>query len=138
MSIGTGVRKGVNSDINVTPLCDVMLVLLIIFMVVTPLLQKGIDVKLPEAEFPVDHPDNEDSVVIAMKLDRTIYLQMKVIPESEVIQKVRAIYDARADKAIFLKADEGLEYREVLKLMDLCREGGVEEIGMITDLKTRS
>jgi biopolymer transport protein ExbD len=135
MAVG-GKKGGVTSDINVTPLCDVMLVLLIIFMVITPMLQKGVDVKLPEAEFPTDHPDNEDSVTVAMRLDRTIYLNMVPVPEVELVAKVRELYENRADKTIFLKADEGLEYGDVLKLMELCRNGGVEEVGMITEVKT--
>jgi biopolymer transport protein ExbD len=131
-------KGGVNSDINVTPLCDVMLVLLIIFMVITPLLQKGVDVRLPQAEYPTDHPDNEDSVTVAMKLDGTIFLNMVPVPQAELVTKVREKYTNRADKTLFLKADEGLDYGEVLRIMDMCREGGVDEIGLITDKKVSS
>ena len=138
MAISTGVKSGVRADINVTTLCDVMLVLLIIFMVVTPLLQKGIDVRLPEAEYPSDHPDNEDSMTVAMKLDGTIYLNMVLIPQADLVTKLREKYATRTDKTMFLKADEGLDYGEVLKLMDLCRDGGVEEIGLITEKKVSS
>ena len=80
--------KGINSEINVTPLADVMLVLLIIFMVITPLLQKGVDVKLPEAEFPSDHPDNESAVTVAVRKDNTVYLNMMPIAESELTTKL--------------------------------------------------
>ncbi len=133
-----GAKGGVTSDINVTPLCDVMLVLLIIFMVVTPLLQKGVDVRLPEAQYPTDHPDNEDTVNLAVKLDRTIYLDMIPVAESELVTKLQEKFEGRADKTLFLKADEGLDYGEVLRVMDLCRQGGVDEIGLITEKKVAS
>jgi biopolymer transport protein ExbD len=132
----SGMGKGkLNSNINVTPLVDVMLVLLIIFMVVTPLLQKGVDVKLPVAEFPTDHPDNESVVTLAVKRDRTMYLDMIPVPKAELLLKVREKFDARAEKTLFLKADESLEYGVVLEVMDLVRDGGVEEIGLITEVK---
>ena len=130
---GGGGRGEVNSNINVTPLCDVMLVLLIIFMVVTPMLQKGVDVQLPPAAYGADHPDNEETVTLAVRVDRTLYLDMIPVPESELVIKLRDMYDIRADKTIFLKADQNLEYGDVLHVMNLCREGGVEEVALITE-----
>jgi biopolymer transport protein ExbD len=124
---------GVTSNINVTPLCDVMLVLLIIFMVVTPMLQKGVDVKLPTAAYAVDHPDSEETVTLAVRIDRTLYLDMLPIPESEIVLRIRDKFDVRTDKTIYLKADENLDYGDILRVMDLCREGGVEEIALITE-----
>jgi biopolymer transport protein ExbD len=134
MALGSG-KGTLNSNINVTPLVDVMLVLLIIFMVVTPLLQKGVDVKLPVAEYPTDHPDNESVVTLAVKRDRTVYLDMIPVPEAELMLKIREKFDTRAEKVLFLKADTELEYGDVLRVMDICRDGGVEEIGLITELK---
>jgi biopolymer transport protein ExbD len=131
-------KTGVNSDINVTPLADVMLVLLIIFMVITPLLQKGVDVKLPEAEYPTDHPDNEDVVTVAVRLDNTVYLNMMPVAESELATKLSEEFEGKSERVLFLKADEGLEYGDVLRVMDICRDGGADEIGLITDVKTRS
>ena len=130
---GGGNKDGVNANINVTPLCDIMLVLLIIFMVVTPMLQKGVDVKLPQAAFAIDHPDNEDTVTLAVRIDRTLYLDMLPVPEAELVANLREKFDVRTDKTIFLKADENLDYGDVLQVMDLCREGGVEEIALITE-----
>lgn len=131
-------KEGVNSEINVTPLADVMLVLLIIFMVITPLLQKGVDVKLPQAEYPTDHPDNEDVVTVAIRLDNTVYLNMLPVAESELATKLTEEFEGKSERVLFLKADEGLEYGDVLRVMDLCRAGGADEIGLITDVKTRS
>jgi len=134
MGMGGGRKKGdVNADINVTPLCDIMLVLLIIFMVVTPMLQKGVDVKLPPAAYAADHPDNEDTVTLAVRVDGQIFLDMMPVPRSDVVASIREKFDVRTDKTIFLKADENLDYGDVLQVMDLCREGGVEEIALMTE-----
>ena len=130
---GGGGRGQVTSNINVTPLCDVMLVLLIIFMVVTPMLQKGVDVQLPLAAYAGDHPDNEDTVTLAVRIDRTLYLDMIPVPESELLIRLRDKYDIRVDKTISLKADQNLDYGDVMRVMDICREGGVEEIALITE-----
>jgi biopolymer transport protein ExbD len=130
--------KEVKADINVTPLADVMLVLLIIFMVITPLLQKGVDVKLPEAEFPSDHPDNESAVTVAVRKDNTVYLNMVPVAESELATKLTEAFEGKSEKVLFLKADEALEYGDVLRVMDLCRAGGADDIGLITEIKTRS
>ncbi|MEE9179988.1 MAG: biopolymer transporter ExbD [Vicinamibacteria bacterium] len=132
----SGRGKGaLNSNINVTPLVDVMLVLLIIFMVITPMLQKGIDVKLPVAEYPIDHPDDESVVTLAVTRDRTLHLDMLQVPKAELEAKIREKFDTRAEKVLFLKADESLEYGTVLEVMDIVRDGGVEEIALITDVK---
>ncbi|HSF18533.1 MAG TPA: biopolymer transporter ExbD [Vicinamibacteria bacterium] len=138
MGMGGLNQKDVKADINVTPLADVMLVLLIIFMVITPLLQKGVDVKLPPAEFPTDHPDNESVVTVAIKLDNTVYLNMMPVAESELVSKLTSEFEGKSEKILFLKADEGLEYGDVLRVMDLCRDGGADEIGLITEVKVQS
>lgn len=135
MGMSTSEGGGVKSDINVTPLADVMLVLLIIFMVITPLLQKGVDVKLPAAEYPTDHPDSENVVTVAVRVDNTVYLNMVPIAESELPTKLAEEFEGKSEKVLFLKADEGLDYGDVLRVMDLCRDGGADEIGLITEQK---
>ena len=133
MGMSGGGGGGVNSALHVRPLCDIMLVLLIIFMVVTPMLQKGVDVKLPPAAYGVDHPDNEESVTLAVRLDQQIYLDMLPVPESDLVTKIREKYDLRTDKTIYMKADENLDYGDVMRVMNLVREGGVEEVALITE-----
>lgn len=135
MAMSGAGNKGLNNNINVTPLADVMLVLLIIFMVITPLLQKGVDVKLPEAENPAEHPDTDETVNVALTLDNTIFLDMIPIPEVELVTKLSEKFEGKAEKMLFFKADEGLEYRDVLRIMALCRDGGADEIGLITEKK---
>ncbi len=134
MSGGGGTKK-LNSNINVTPFVDIMLVLLIIFMVVTPMLQKGVDVVLPVAEYPTDHPDNESVVTLAVKRDRTLYIDQIPVPSAELLASIREKFDTRAEKILLLKADEAVDYGRVLEVMDIAREGGVEEIGLITELR---
>ncbi len=136
MGMSTGDQGALQAAINVTPLADVMLVLLIIFMVITPLLQKGVDVKLPEAEYASDHPDSEDVVNVAIRLDNTVYLNMVPVAETELATKLSEAFEGKSDRILFLKADEGLEYRDVLRVMELCRDGGADEIGLITEKKT--
>jgi biopolymer transport protein ExbD len=131
-------QKDVNSDINVTPLADVMLVLLIIFMVITPLLQKGVDVKLPQAENPADHPDNEAAVTVAVRKDNAVYLNMVPIAESELTRKLSEEFEGKTERILFLKADEALDYGDVLRIMQLCRDAGADNIGLITELKVKS
>ncbi len=130
-------QKTVIATINVTPLADVMLVLLIIFMVITPMLQKGVDVNLPAAEYPTDHADNEDVVTVAVKLDNTLYVNMIPVAQSEIVARLTEEFEDKSEKILFLKADEGLAYGDVLRVMDLCRDAGADEIGLITEEKTQ-
>ena len=135
MGMAGGSTDKLNNNINVTPLADVMLVLLIIFMVITPLLQKGVDVQLPEAANPADHPDNEEVVNVAIKLDNTVYLDMIPVPEIELATKLGEKFEGKTERILFLKADQGLPYSDVLRVMALCREGGADEIGLITEVR---
>jgi biopolymer transport protein TolR len=119
------------ADINVTPLVDVMLVLLVIFMVVTPLLRQQVPIELPIAEQSRDSPD-ADQVTLTAAAGGELLLNHEAIVESALTERLHDVYAARADKTIFLEADGALPYRRVVALMDLCRQAGVERIGVVT------
>jgi biopolymer transport protein ExbD len=135
MKIG-GDKGGSIADINVTPMADIMIVLLIIFMVITPMLQKGIDVKLPTAQNSKERKDAEKTIVVAIKKDSRTYLngqQLDNVTELPGLVKQRLEDLPEDQKVLYLKADEGLAYAEVMKVMDLCREGGIEEVALIAE-----
>ena len=132
--------SGAMADINITPLIDVMLVLLIIFMVITPMLQKGVDVKLPQAGNTKERKDEPKSIVVAVKKDSTTYIgSTKLDNQAELLPQVKERLQDLPEGArmIYLKADEGLPYSEVMKVMDLCREAGVEEVALISERKVQ-
>ena len=132
MDLG-GAKGGVKSDINVTPLVDVMLVLLIIMMLVAPMLQQGVAVKLPSANNTVDKPEVQGQTVIAIAKDKAIYLNAKQIGEGELATKVTELLENAKDKIVLIKADEEVEYSAVMAAMDQLRQAGIEDIGLITE-----
>jgi len=139
MSVG-GSKGGPMAEINVTPMADVMIVLLIIFMVITPLLQKGVDVRLPQAGNTRDAKDAPQIPVVAVRMDTTTYLGTeKLDNQASLLPKLQArVRDmAEGTRMVYLKADEELPYSEVMKVMDLCREAGVEEIALIAERKVQ-
>ncbi len=124
-------NRGVMSEINVTPLVDVMLVLLIIFMVTAPLLQQGIDVNLPKAKGKELPPEERINIVI--KRDGLIYMNDTPMSLSDVRQKLNAI--SKANPNIFLRADKDVPYGLVVEVMAEIKEAGIEKLGMITEPK---
>ena len=134
MDLG-GAKGGVKSDINVTPLVDVMLVLLIIMMIVAPLLQQGVNVKLPQASNTVDKPEVQGQTVVAIAKDKSMYVNAKPVQESEMASKVGEILENNKEKVVLIKADEEVEYGAVMSAMDQLRQAGIEDIGLITDPK---
>ena len=120
------------SSINVTPLADVMLVLLIIFMVVTPMMGSGVDVQVPEARHAREHPDNEETLVVSLKGDGTVFVNEDDIPADELAPRLSTILEQRNDKALWVKANESLDYGYVLEMMDRCRAAGASEVALIT------
>lgn len=146
MGVEVGGTKDFKSEPNVVPLCDVLLVLLIIFMVVTPMLQKGVDVRLPEAFNTINQPDPANQIVLAIKFNGDVYLnQDKVMKKGEfeqmksiLKQKIEEAFENRTDKTLYLKADTELEYGEILPLINVVREAGIEIIGIVTEKKATS
>jgi biopolymer transport protein TolR len=137
MSMAVGSKRGAAmADINVTPMADIMIVLLIIFMVITPMLQKGVDVKLPVAGNTKDRKDEPKSIMVAVKKDTTTYLSgVKLANQADLLPQIKErLQDLpEGQRMVYLKADEGLPYAEVMKVMDLCREAGVEEVALIAE-----
>ena len=134
MDLG-GAKGGVKSDINVTPLVDVMLVLLIIMMLVAPLLQQGISVKLPKADNSADKPETRGQTNITIGADKRVYLNAKEVKEDELGEAVKALLvDKPADeKVVLIKADEAVDYSAVMAAMDQLRAAGAEDMGLITE-----
>ena len=135
MDLGGG-KGGIKSDINVTPLVDVMLVLLIIMMLVAPLLQQGVSVKLPTAANYVDKPETSGQTVVAIAPDKSVYLNAKPLrPEEELGAKVKDLLENKNEKIVLIKADEAVDYSAVMGAMDELRKAGIEDIGLIIDRK---
>jgi len=138
MSVG-GNKGGPVADINVTPMADIMIVLLIIFMVITPMLQKGVDVKLPLAANSVEKKEQAKLVEVAIKLDKTTFLKgIAITRPEEFVPKVKEALEElpETERVVYLKADQELAYSEVMHVMDLLREAGVEEIALIAERRT--
>jgi TolR protein len=134
MDLG-GAKGGVKSDINVTPLVDVMLVLLIIMMVVAPMLNQGVAVKLPKAQNSESKPQSAEQTVIAIAANRSMYLNAKPVQEQELATRINEALENKAQKIVLIQADEEVEYGAVMAAMDQLRQAGIEDIGLITDPK---
>jgi biopolymer transport protein ExbD len=140
-SISTGGKETVRSEPNVVPLCDVLLVLLIIFMIVTPLIQKGVDVRLPNAQFTSNMPENPD-VVLAVKKDARdpkgflLYVNQTKVTMETLQNALEEEFLTVPEKKLYLKADSELEYGNIVDLIDIIRASGIEIVGIITEKKT--
>jgi len=136
MDLG-GAKGGVKSDINVTPLVDVMLVLLIIMMLVAPLLQQGITVTLPKATNSIDKPETRGQTTIAISVDKHVYLNAREVPNpnDNLGMAVKEVLEGKKsdEKVVFIKADQGVDYGVVMATMDQLRAAGIEDMGLITE-----
>jgi biopolymer transport protein TolR len=130
-------HSALTSDINVTPLVDVCLVLLIIFMVVTPMLQKGVPVNLPVTEDPDKTPDTEKQLQISVKADGSVYLGPNVIRKDQVESQLKDVFERTPDREIAVKGDRAVKYGDVLDVLKACREVGFNDVGLIAQPKKR-
>ncbi|MBP1604792.1 MAG: exbD 3 [Acidobacteria bacterium] len=137
MDVG-GAKGGIKADINVTPLVDVMLVLLIIMMLVAPMLQKGVDVRLPEAGNSSDKPETQNQTVLAVTADKRFYVNSVPVPESELLTRVQSALEDQKEKIVLIKGDTDAPYSAIMAVMDKLREAQIEDVGLITEKKLQA
>ncbi len=125
----------VNSSINVTPMVDVMLVLLIIFMVITPMLQKGVSVDLAKTNNPIQMPDadKEDALLVAVTRDGKVFFGSDVISPDQLTNKIKDTIANKVDKTVYIKADARTKYGNVVEIVDNVRSAGVDKVGLLTE-----
>ena len=123
------------SDINVTPMVDVMLVMLIIFMVITPMLSKGVSVDMVKTKNPIamQAADKSDAIIVAVQRDGRTYLNTTQLPAEDLPPKVKDLLVNRLDKMVFVKADSRARYEKVVDVVDNLRSAGVDQLGLLTD-----
>ena len=134
MQVG-GASGGIKSDINVTPLVDVMLVLLIIMMIVAPLLQQGVPVTLPLAANSSEKPETQDQTVVTIDRGKNVYLNAIPVPSGQLQSRVTTALEDKSDKIVIIKADEETPYSAVMDTMDELRAAGIEDMGLITETR---
>jgi len=135
MSVSTGKEDIVKSEPNVVPLCDILLVLLIIFMVVTPLVKKGVDVRLPTALNMIDFPETPE-MVLSIREDGSLYLNQELVTEENLATALEEVLQTASDKKLYLRADQDLEFGRLVEIIAPLKEAGVEIVGIIAEKKT--
>jgi biopolymer transport protein ExbD len=130
-----GGSGGVKSDINVTPLVDVMLVLLIIMMIVAPLLQQGVAVTLPVATNTTEKPETQEQTVVAITADKRFFVNAVQVQQNDLARRIEALLEEKKEKIVIIKADEDVEYGAVMEAMDTLRAAGIEDMGLITETR---
>jgi len=121
------------SDINITPLVDVMLVLLIIFMITAPMLHQGIEVALPKSEAQSLPNKVEDPLVLSINRDGMVYLRDKPVHPTKLVEVLTPVLRGRKDQMVFLKGDRDVAYGRVVEVLDTLRRGGIVQVGMVTE-----
>jgi biopolymer transport protein ExbD len=122
------------ADINVTPMVDIMLVLLIIFMVVTPLLQKGTSVEMAKTRYPreMKEADRDDAIIVAITRDGKIFLHDELLTKDKLSERVKDLLQAKIDKTVYVRSDRRAKYGEVVDVVDIVRASGVDSLGLLT------
>jgi biopolymer transport protein ExbD len=133
MTVGNKATSALNSQINVTPLADVMLVLLIIVMLIAPLLQAGVPVRLPEASEAEEKVDNDDQTVVHVDQQGLFYVDNIPTVERSLLGAIQTALDRKAVRLVLIKADEGARYSAVMVVFDTLQRAGIENIGLITE-----
>jgi biopolymer transport protein ExbD len=132
MDVG-GAKGGVKSDINVTPLVDVMLVLLIIMMLVAPLLQQGIPMTLPTALNTVDKPDTADQTVVYVDGRGKLYINQIEYPAADVAARLQTVFEDKTDRTVYLRGDQDAPYSAIMEMMDALRKAGIDTVALLTE-----
>jgi len=135
MGMAMGGGRGAKSDINMTPLIDVLLVLLIIFMVITPLTPKGLEALVPQPpppNQPPPDPSQDRTVVIVINKDRSILLNTDPTPEANLGARLEEIFKTRAERVVFVKGDPDLEFNAVARAIDIAKGAGIDKVGLMT------
>ena len=133
MDVG-GAKGGVKSDINVTPLVDVMLVLLIIMMLIAPLLQKGVDLTLPTARNRADKPDTADQTVVYIDAQGKLFVNTVLAQsQDDAVTRLQAAFDNKTDRTVYLKGDADAPYGAIMSMMDALRKAGIDSVSLIAD-----
>ena len=136
MDVG-GAKGGPKSDINVTPLVDVMLVLLIIMMLIAPMLQKGVPVTLPVADNTVDKPETQNQTVVAVDSKNKFYVDGIEVERSMMADRVKTKLEDKTERIVLIKGDQDASYSSIMAAMDDLRKVGIEDIGLITERRTK-
>ena len=136
MAMDVGGSKGsLKADINVTPLVDVMLVLLIIMMLIAPMLQKGVNVTLPIASNTLAKPDNQTQTVVAVDSQNQMWINGLQVSKADFVDRIKSLLEDKTDRTVLIKGDQDASYSAIMQAMDFLHEAQIEDIGLITDPK---
>ena len=135
MSMNLGSKGALKADINVTPLVDVMLVLLIIMMLIAPLLHEGIPLKLPEANNSGEKPDTQSQTVVAIDRHSQFYVNLIPVTAEDLAPRVQRALEDKTEKLVYVKGDKDAKYSAVMHAMDSLRQAQIENIALITEHK---